>query len=122
MLNGRVVPVMSVLSILCCFSWAQTTNQAPAGSVINIHVSRSIETVNYWARGSTKVDFIGTALMPRAEGSAKVESQKGALAITAEFKDLQAPSTVGSPFLVYVLWAITPEGRASNLGQVVLKG
>jgi outer membrane protein OmpA-like peptidoglycan-associated protein len=119
---GRFVSLISLLAVLCTSSFSQTTNQANTGSVINIHVSRSIETVNYWARGSTKVDFIGTALMPRAEGSAKVESQKGALAIDAEFKNMQAPTTIGSPFLVYVLWAITPEGRANNLGQIVLKG
>jgi len=120
--SSRLISLLTLLLCLCGLTYAQTTNQTPAGSVINIHVSRSIETVNYWARGSTKVDFVGTALMPRAEGTAKVESQKGALAINTEFKNLQSPTTVGSPFLVYVLWAITPEGRANNLGQLVLKG
>ena len=120
--SSRFINLLTLLLCLCGLTCAQTTNQTPAGSVINIHVSRSIETVNYWARGSTKVDFVGTALMPRAEGTAKVESQKGALAINTEFKNLQSPNTVGSPFLVYVLWAITPEGRANNLGQLVLKG
>src|SRR5262245_43497354 len=122
MLSSRFVKPLILLLCFCGLTFAQTSNQAPAGSIINIHVSRSIETVNYWARGSTKVDFVGTALMPRAEGAAKVESQKGALAVTAEFKNLQGPSAVGAPFLVYVLWAITPEGRANNLGQLVLKG
>jgi hypothetical protein len=120
--SSRCVNLLVLLLCLSGLTYSQTTSQAPSGSVINIHVSRSIETVNYWARGSTKVDFVGTALMPRSEGSAKVESQKGALAVDADFKDLQAPSTIGSPFLVYVLWAITPEGRANNLGQLVLKG
>lgn len=92
-----------------------------SGSVINISVSRSIQAVNYWARGSTKVDFVGTALMPRAEGQAKVESRSGSLAISAEFKALEPPSSFGPAYLVYVLWAITPEGRANNLGQLLTK-
>lgn len=96
-------------------------DSSQSNAVININVSRTIQTVNYWARGSTKVDFIGTALMPRASGEAKVESKSGALAIEAQFKDLQAPDSFGVPFLVYVLWAITPEGRVANLGQLEVK-
>jgi len=92
-----------------------------SGSLINIQVSQSLPTVNYSSRGSTKVGFQGTALLPRAEGQAKVESQKGSVAIQGDFKGLASPSTFGLGYLVYVLWAITPEGRASNLGQLVVK-
>lgn len=92
-----------------------------SSSVINIKVARSIQTVNYWARGSTKVDFRGTELSPRAEGQAKIESKNGSLAIDADFKGLESPGKFGSVYLVYVLWAITPEGRANNLGQVIVK-
>ncbi|MFZ0663040.1 MAG: OmpA family protein [Acidobacteriaceae bacterium] len=89
-------------------------------SLINIHVSQNVPTVNYWARGSTKVGFMGTALLPRAEGEAKVSSSKGSLRIEAEFKGLEPPTNFGPEYLVYVLWAITPEGRASNLGQLMV--
>lgn len=99
---------------------AQDAQQTGKG-VININVSRTIQTVNYWARGSTKVDFVGTALMPRAEGQARIESKSGALAIDAEFKGLEPPTSFGVPYLVYVLWAISPEGRVANLGWVLLK-
>ncbi|HTC95252.1 MAG TPA: OmpA family protein [Terriglobales bacterium] len=92
--------------------------QQQSGAVIQINVSRNIQTVNYWARGSTKVNFIGTALLPRAEGRATVESTGGALAIDAEFKGLAPASTYGPEYLTYVLWAITPEGLANNLGEI----
>ena len=92
-----------------------------SGSIINITVSRSIQAVNYWSRGSTKVDFIGTALMPRADGQAKVEAKGGSLTISAEFKGLESPGSFGPAYLVYVLWGITPEGRPNNLGQLVVK-
>ncbi|MEO6964740.1 MAG: OmpA family protein [Acidobacteriaceae bacterium] len=92
-----------------------------SNSLINIHVSQNVPTVNYWARGSTKVGFTGTALLPRAEGEAKVSSAKGSLQIEGDFKGLDAPTNFGPEYLVYVLWAITPEGRASNLGQIFVK-
>jgi hypothetical protein len=39
--------------------------------------------------------------------------------IEAEFKDLDAPARFGHQFLTYVLWAITPDGRPVNLGEVL---
>lgn len=98
---------------------AQTSGQS---SVINIQIQRTIPVVNYWAKGSTKVDFQGTAFLPKAEGQAKVESKGGALAIDASFSNLTPASQFGNAYLVYVLWAITPEGRANNLGQLILNG
>lgn len=103
----------------------QSTQQqqgAQSGNVINISVSRTVPTVNYMSRGSTKVDFVGTALLPRAEGEAKVQAKSGVVNIDAKFEGLPDSSTFGPAYLVYVLWAITPEGRATNLGQLVLDG
>ncbi len=57
--------------------------------------------------------------MPQARGLAKVESRTGRIEINADFDNLQAPRTFGPEYLTYVLWAITPEGRASNLGEIV---
>ncbi len=84
-------------------------------------VSRTTQAVNYRHRGgSTKVDFRGTPLVPRADGSATVESKTGRLEIDAKVHHLDAPSKFGLEYLTYVLWAITPEGRATNLGELVL--
>lgn len=118
---GRTLPAAIALLIAFSAAAAPRLGAQQAGSVINISVSRSIQTVNYWARGSTKVDFKGTELSPRAEGEARVESKNGSLAIAADFKGLADPSSYGPEYLVYVLWAITPEGRANNLGQAVVK-
>ena len=82
-------------------------------------VSRSTKAVNYRHRGgSTKVDFKGTSLMPDAKGSAKVNSKEGRLQINADFEKVGAPDKYGPQYLTYVLWAITPEGRSVNLGEV----
>ncbi len=86
-------------------------------------VSRTVQAVNYRYRsGSSKLDFSGTDLMPSANGEAKVNSKKGSIEIEAEFSNLQTPKTFGNEYLTYVLWAISPEGRAVNLGEVIVGG
>jgi outer membrane protein OmpA-like peptidoglycan-associated protein len=86
-------------------------------------ISRSVQAINYQHRsGSSKLDFAGTSLMPSANGWAAVNSKRGSIAIEAEFGDLQKPTTFGNEYLTYVLWAISPEGRAVNLGEVLLGG
>ena len=86
-------------------------------------VSRTTRAVNYHHRqGSTKIDFRGTALMPESKGEAKVESNTGATKMSLRFDKLQPATRFGPEYLTYVLWAVTPEGRAKNLGEVVMKG
>ncbi|MGO9516770.1 MAG: OmpA family protein [Candidatus Korobacteraceae bacterium] len=94
-------------------------NSTPMFRVIVI--SRSVQAVNYEHRsGSSKLDFAGTDLMPSANGEAKVNSKRGSIEIDAEFGDLRVPTTFGNEYLTYVLWAISPEGRAVNLGEVLV--
>jgi outer membrane protein OmpA-like peptidoglycan-associated protein len=84
-------------------------------------ISRSVRAVNYKNRsGATKLDFTGTDLMPRSSGEAKVEGKKGYTEIEVEFKDLDKPTAFGNEYLTYILWAISPEGRAVNLGEVLV--
>jgi outer membrane protein OmpA-like peptidoglycan-associated protein len=84
-------------------------------------ISRNVQAVNYQHRsGASKVDFAGTDLMPSANGEAKVNSKRGSIEIEAEFGNLQKPTTFGNEYLTYVLWAISPEGRAMNLGEVLV--
>jgi len=84
-------------------------------------ISRTTEAVNYQHRdGATKLGFAGTDLMPRARGEAKVESKKGYIEIEVEFANLERPTTFGNEYLTYILWAISPEGRAVNLGEVLV--
>jgi outer membrane protein OmpA-like peptidoglycan-associated protein len=90
-------------------------------SVFRVNVfARTTKAVNYRHRGgSTTVDFHGTNLMPGVGGHAKVDGKVGRLAISAELTRLQPARTYGGQYLTYVLWAITPEGRAVNLGEVL---
>jgi outer membrane protein OmpA-like peptidoglycan-associated protein len=110
-------------------AFAQTNTQAshdvehmnPTPTFRVTVTSRSVQAVNYKHRGGgSKVDFAGTSLMPAANGQAKVESKKGYIEIEVEFGNLQRPTTFGNEYLTYILWAISPEGRAVNLGEVLV--
>jgi len=122
--------LLLVATIVLTFpALAQTssqTNVEPMSATPTFRVtviSRSVQAVNYEHRsGSSKLDFAGTDLMPSANGVAEVNSKRGSIAIAAEFGNLQKPTTFGNEYLTYVLWAISPEGRAVNLGEVLLGG
>jgi outer membrane protein OmpA-like peptidoglycan-associated protein len=82
--------------------------------------ARTTKAVNYRHRGgSTTVDMRGTDIMPQVAGHAKVDGKAGRLAISVELTHLPQATSLGGQFLTYVLWAITPEGRAVNLGEVL---
>jgi len=86
-------------------------------------VEHTIAAVNYLHRGgSTRIDFNGTPIMAMGKGSAKVESERGVIKIGAEFKNMAPPSSFGPEYLTYVLWAISPDGRPVNLGELTLNG
>jgi outer membrane protein OmpA-like peptidoglycan-associated protein len=101
-----------------------TTMNGHAGQVpvFTAHVpSRTEQAVHYRQRGgSTKIDFAGTSLMPTASGEAKVQSKRGTMTIQAAFSGLRKPTDFGGEYLTYILWAISPEGRAINLGEVLV--
>jgi outer membrane protein OmpA-like peptidoglycan-associated protein len=86
-------------------------------------ISKSTKAVGYQiGGGSTKVDLRGTDLMPGAQCEAKVEAKQGATSVEIECPKLVLPSAkFGAEFLTYVLWAVSPEGRAVNLGEVFVK-
>ncbi|HUQ94548.1 MAG TPA: DUF4398 domain-containing protein, partial [Bryobacteraceae bacterium] len=84
-------------------------------------ISRTTPAVNYGHRNlPTKIDFRGTVLYPEARGEATVESRRGAADIDAKFSNLDSPARFGPTYLTYVLWALTPQGRPVNLGELVL--
>jgi outer membrane protein OmpA-like peptidoglycan-associated protein len=120
---------LTAAMLLSASAFAQAPSQTeltvePLSPTPVFHVSvtsRSVRAINYQHRsGATKVDFAGTSLMPAASGQAKVESKKGYIEIEVEFGNLQKPTTFGNEYLTYILWAISPEGRAINLGEILV--
>jgi outer membrane protein OmpA-like peptidoglycan-associated protein len=124
----RIV-LVAIGSVLSLSAFAQANLQSttvvetvgPTSTYRVIVISRSVQAVNYQHRsGASDVDFAGTALLPSADGKAKVRSKRGTMEVEAEFGNLQNPTTFGGEYLTYVLWAISPEGRAVNLGEVLV--
>jgi outer membrane protein OmpA-like peptidoglycan-associated protein len=86
-------------------------------------VDRTTKAINYNHRsGSTNIGLRGTSLMPQAQGEARVESKQGVIKIDANMEKLEPATKFGPEYLTYVMWAITPEGRATNVGEVLLNG
>jgi outer membrane protein OmpA-like peptidoglycan-associated protein len=129
--------VLAATLVSCGFLYAQEQNptatdhwpqnQQPDGQtdagipVYKIQVvARDIPAVNYFHRsGATKIGFEGTPLLPMAKGSAEVNSLNGRTEIKAHFEGLGPANGFGIEYLTYVLWAISPEGRPVNLGEVL---
>jgi len=96
---------------------AQGSSGAPVATV-----SRSLKALTYRRAGkSVQVDFAGTDLMRNASGTAKVESKTNRIEIDARFVGLDEATRFGLEYLTYVLWAISPQGRAVNLGELAVK-
>jgi hypothetical protein len=101
--------------------YAQPPAQSDPQPIYRVTViSRSLAAVNYEHRGGpTPIDFRGTVLMPYVKGTAIVESHRGSVSIDAKIDHLEPPTRFGREYLTYVLWAISPEGRPKNLGEVL---
>lgn len=86
-------------------------------------VGRTTPAINYRPRsGDTKIDFVGTPLLPQARGDATIKGERGYIRVDANFERLEPATRFGPEYLTYVLWAITPEGRATNLGELQVSG
>jgi flagellar motor protein MotB len=84
-------------------------------------VSRTTKAINYgYLTAPTSINFAGTPLLPDARGEATIEPRRGATSVTAHFSNVPPPTRFGPEYLTYVVWAISPEGRAQNLGELVL--
>jgi flagellar motor protein MotB len=103
-------------------AWPQT--QPQPGQNVPLYrvtvVERTVKAINYQYRSDpTQIDFRGTVLLPESKGDATVECKGGRTDIDAHFEHVRPPSRYGPEYLTYVLWAVTPEGHAENLGEVM---
>jgi outer membrane protein OmpA-like peptidoglycan-associated protein len=107
-------------------AWAREPHTATAQNQSSFEVTmvaRTITVISYQHRGgSTQIGFQGSPIMPNGKGSGKVESKQGRIQINADFQKLSPPQLFGPEYLTLVLWAITPEGKSNNLGEILLDG
>lgn len=84
-------------------------------------IARTTKALNYgYLTGPTNIGFTGTPLIPFAKGEAKIQSKRGSTLVNAHFTNVPPPTQFGPEYLTYVVWAISPEGRAQNLGELTL--
>jgi outer membrane protein OmpA-like peptidoglycan-associated protein len=117
----RILLPCLLLCVAVCTASAQSDQQSPRTEPASDLISRSVKAIGYKVNGgSTKVDLTATDLLPQATGEAKVEAKTGATSIEVSIRNMQQPSKLGAEFLTYVLWAVTPDGRAGNTGEIVI--
>jgi outer membrane protein OmpA-like peptidoglycan-associated protein len=114
----RYLAFIATLSLAAPLARAQAPATQAAAQSAPVH--RTTKAVNYRLRNdAVKIDFHGTELMQNASGEAKVTGKKSNVEIDAKFDNLDDPTKFGLEYLSLVLWAVSPEGRAVNLGELV---
>ncbi len=123
MKNLSLAIVLAVsLSSTSLSQTAPTVQTTPVPASATPTVSRTTQAVHYRLQGgTTKIDFRGTDLLQRATGEAKVEGKKTNFQIEVKFQGLEDATKFGLEYLTYVLWAVSPQGRPVNLGEVTLE-
>ena len=123
--NVKLATALLALSGLFTIQAAPALGQAASSATAagpTSNVSRTTKAVNFRrAGGATKIDFQGTDLMPQASGEASVRNKGNRTEIEAKFMGLDEATKFGLEYLTFVLWAVSPQGRSVNLGEVVLK-
>jgi hypothetical protein len=127
----RIILVLSLAGLtgalpICAQSVAAATAPTSGRSVPIFHVTvieRTLKAVNYQHHaGPTRVDMRGTVLLGKAQGEVVVEVKSGYTELNAKFNHVEPPTQFGTEFLSYVVWAITPDGHAINLGELIPDG
>lgn len=106
-----------LLCIAVSLAAAQTQPSTPAKAD---SIVRTTKALHYRPGANAKIGFQGTELMKQASGEAKVEGKKTNIEVDARFEGMEPATKFGLEYLTYVAWAVSPQGRADNLGEVVL--
>ncbi len=110
-----------LLSVALCLTAGTVASQSQPPTQASSVTTRSVKAIGYQVGGGgTKVDLKGSELMPQANGEAEVEAKGGTTKIGVSIKSLAQPTTLGTEFMTYVLWAVSPEGRTVNLGEILI--
>jgi len=132
MLKSKLLALPVALALVIpAFAQTESETAQPVNNQYNTPVyrvnvvERSTQAINYRNRGDEmKFNMAPTDLLPKAKGEVKVKPHRDRVQIEAKFDDMKPATIFGPEYLTYVMWAITPEGRPVNLGevQVHLKG
>jgi outer membrane protein OmpA-like peptidoglycan-associated protein len=108
------VTLVALLSIIPAMAFAQGAQRS---AIASSDVLSQISMFSYKAGPESDLLFRGTPIAATAEGKGYVEFDDGNARIIVKVKDLPVPTSLG-PYTTYVLWALTPDGRAANQGVI----
>jgi outer membrane protein OmpA-like peptidoglycan-associated protein len=117
-MNRKTLIALAVLASIGSMpaaTLAQGVQQSEA--IAASDVLSQISMYSYREGRKSDLFFRGTPIAATAQGKAQVEYQDGNARISAEVENLPPPASLG-PYTTYVLWALTPDGRATNQGVI----
>src|ERR671926_1100983 len=84
---------------------------------------RETVAVTYPLGQTVNLRFRGTTRLPRLTGTAKVKrTGRRNTRVELSIDNLPRAYELGSVYTTFVLWAISPEGRADSLGEIKRSG
>jgi outer membrane protein OmpA-like peptidoglycan-associated protein len=114
--NSRLGPVFLLFALPLAATAQQVERDVP---VLSSELAERLEGFSYQEGPESELEFRGTAIALGAEGDAEVEFQDGRTRVDVSVDKLPPPSSLG-PFSTYVLWAVTSDGDANNLGSITV--
>jgi outer membrane protein OmpA-like peptidoglycan-associated protein len=92
---------------------------AAAVAIAQTDLPRTTTAMTYPLDETVEVKFRGTTLLPRLKGEAKVkrEGRRGTR-VGLSIDNLPRAHELGGIYTTFVLWAISPDGRVDNLGEI----
>jgi len=112
----RTVLFMMVLCVSPCAVAQQAQQEVPASDTI----TKTVTAIGYPPQKSIEVGLTGTGLIAAGSGQVKVKAGTGATSVETELQNMAQATTLGTEFLTYVLWAVSPDGRSNNLGEIII--
>ena len=108
-----------------CVLQAQQSGTATAEQNLKFQpqlVTKSVNIINPAGRSSVTTTLKGTELAPNGSGQAKLKMEDVQVKVELQADGLGIPGSLGTEFETYLVWAITPAGRAFKLGAMEAKG
>lgn len=123
-----IIACSFLLGLFClsaCVLHAQKSGSATEARSLKFQpqlVTKTVSVINPPASGSATTTLKGAELAPNASGQAKLKMGDVEVTVEIDVNGLDAPGTFGTQFETYVVWAITPAGKAFKLGAMKAKG
>ncbi len=104
---------IGVLSVLPALASAQDLERSKF--IASSNVLSQISMFTFQERRKSHLIFRATPVISTGEGKVEVRYKDDNAQISANVKRMPPPAALG-PYTTYVLWTLTPDGRAANAG------